>query len=490
MNIQDIMDSLGIEGPMTPEKAKAIKDAVQAILQSRQPLPPGGGGGGGGWGPTEMDLPIDPNLLQPSQKNRPQNNDDLEIEDPDDVLSKVKQNGPQEKNPSENNDNGKGGKGEGEGEGGQKEDSDKKEDSGKGEGENEGENFDEEDFDDKQVLDDPSKNSEAGKKRQNREITKARTTSLGRNTLSKAEESTENKGKIEALEKAIEELESLTDEDLETMSDEAFSQKVNKVIDSISALDPKTYVTDAETVAKKVQEIKKGFSDPDLINELNQEDNQIVGTERRAVKASEREKAKYTSGSFKTVADFKINFYRAIKDQVEEIEQDDQSWSVINRRHDGTDRVVRGNKNERLPNNLIPTIDIYIDCSGSWEDDDIKVGEDIVGYVLEFEQKKQIKTNLYYFSNHIFGTKDAARAEGGTNAWDLILENIKANKTKNVVVLTDADMGWDASRGAKCLVDGCVWLIWKNGVNSQEIPKHLIGKRGNYQYEFKSSRRR
>jgi hypothetical protein len=61
--------------------------------------------------------------------------------------------------------------------------------------------------------------------------------------------------------------------------------------------------------------------------------------------------------------------------------------------------------------------------------------------VLEFEQKKQIKTNLYYFSNHIFGTKDAARAEGGTNAWDLILENIKANKTKNVVILTDSDMG-------------------------------------------------
>jgi hypothetical protein len=268
-----------------------------------------------------MDLPIDPNLLQPSQKNRPQNNDDIEIEDPDDVLSKVKQNGPQEENPSENNDNGEGSKGEGEGN--QKEDSDKKEKSG--EGENEGENFDEEDFDDTQVLDDPSKNSETGKKRQAREITKTRSVSLGKQTLAKAQETPENKAKIEALENAIEELENLTDEDLETMSDEVFSQKVNKVIDSISALDPKTYVTDAETVAKKVQEIKKGFSNPDLINELNQEDNQIVGTERRAVKASEREKAKYTSGSFKTVADFKINFYRAIKDQVEEIEQDDQS---------------------------------------------------------------------------------------------------------------------------------------------------------------------
>jgi hypothetical protein len=61
--------------------------------------------------------------------------------------------------------------------------------------------------------------------------------------------------------------------------------------------------------------------------------------------------------------------------------------------------------------------------------------------VLEFEQKKQIKTNLYYFSDHVHSTKAAARAEGGTNAWDLILENIKANKTKNVVILTDSDMG-------------------------------------------------
>jgi hypothetical protein len=277
-----------------------------------------------------MDLPVDPNLLQPSQKNRPQNNDDIEIEDPDDVLSKVKQNGPQMPQEDEQEEQGKKGQGgENEPKAEEKEDknSSKNEEEKEEESntEEEEDDFDEDDFDDEQVLDDPNKNSEAGKKKQNREITKTRTTTLGRKTLSKTEESTENKGKIEALEKAIEELESLTDEDLETMSDEVFSQKVNKVIDSISALDPKTYVTDAETVAKKVQEIKKGFSNPDLINELNQEDNQIVGTERRAVKASEREKAKYTSGSFKTVADFKINFYRAIKDQVEEIEQDDQS---------------------------------------------------------------------------------------------------------------------------------------------------------------------
>lgn len=495
MNIQDIMDSLGIEGPMTPEKAKAIKDAVQAILQSRQPkptVPPGGGGGD--WGPIEMDLPVDPNLLQPSQKNKPQNTDDLEIEDPDDVLSKVKQNGPQMPQEDEQDEQGKKGQG-GENEPEEKKDKNSSEDEEEEEGEEsdteeEEDDFDEEDFDDEQVLDDPNKNSESSKKRQNREITRSRAISLGRKTLDKAGDAPENKGKTEALEKAIEDLESLTEEDLDEMSDEAFSQKINKVIDSISALDPKTYVTDAETMAKRVQEIKKDFENPGLINELNQEDNQIVGTERRATKASEREKAKYTPGSFKTVADFKINFHRAIKDQVEEIEQDDQSWSVINRRHDGTDRVVKGNKNERLPNNLIPTIDIYIDCSGSWYDEDIKVGEDIIGYVLEFEQKKQIKTNLYYFANHIFGTKDAARAERGTDAWNLILENIKANKTKNVVVLTDADMDWDAKRGAKCLVDGCVWLIWKNGVNSQEIAKHLIGKRGNYQYEFRSSHKR
>lgn len=327
MNIQDMMDSLGIEGPMTPEKAKAIKDAVQAILQSRQPIPPGGGGGGGGRGPIEMDLPVDPNLLQPSQKNKPQSTNDLEIEDPDDVLSKVKQNGPQMPQEDEQEEQGKKGQG-GENEPEEKEDknsSEEEEEEEESDTEEEEDDFDEEDFDDEQVLDNSNKNSESNKKRQNREITKSRAISLGKKTLNKAGDAPENKGKTEALEKAIEELESLTDEDLDEMSDEAFSQKINKVIDSISALDPKTYVTDAETMAKRVQEIKKDFENPGLINELNQEDSQIVGTERRAVKASEREKAKYTSGSFKAVADFKINFYKAIKDQVEEIEQEDQS---------------------------------------------------------------------------------------------------------------------------------------------------------------------
>ena len=109
MDIQDIMDSLGIQGPMTPEKAQAIKDAIKAILQSRQSVSPGkgggagggngggsGGGGAGGLGGSNTELSIDPNLLQPSKKNKPQKNNDLEVEDPDDVLSKVKQNEPNE----------------------------------------------------------------------------------------------------------------------------------------------------------------------------------------------------------------------------------------------------------------------------------------------------------------------------------------------------------------------------------------------------------
>ena len=38
MNIQDIMDSLGIEGPITPEKAKAIKEFKgTVILVSHEP---------------------------------------------------------------------------------------------------------------------------------------------------------------------------------------------------------------------------------------------------------------------------------------------------------------------------------------------------------------------------------------------------------------------------------------------------------------------
>jgi hypothetical protein len=93
MDVQDILKSLGID-LTSPEAKQGAIEALQAILASRQPAGNLGGMDGAGSGDETETVEMDPNLILPSQKNMPMNQDDLdiEIEDEDDVLSQIKQN--------------------------------------------------------------------------------------------------------------------------------------------------------------------------------------------------------------------------------------------------------------------------------------------------------------------------------------------------------------------------------------------------------------
>lgn len=96
MDINKILQGLGVD-LSNPEAKKGATEAIQAIIQSRTPIG-GGGGGGGGFTPPggKIDVEIDPDLIQPSIKNKPspESSDDLdiEIEDEEDILSQVKRN--------------------------------------------------------------------------------------------------------------------------------------------------------------------------------------------------------------------------------------------------------------------------------------------------------------------------------------------------------------------------------------------------------------
>ena len=94
MDIESILGSLGLD-LTNPEAKKGAIEAIDAILGSRQPLGDisGSGAGAGGGISGEQDVEIDPDLLQPSIKNRPQaGSDDIEINDEEDVLKDVKHN--------------------------------------------------------------------------------------------------------------------------------------------------------------------------------------------------------------------------------------------------------------------------------------------------------------------------------------------------------------------------------------------------------------
>ena len=158
----------------------------------------------------------------------------------------------------------------------------------------------------------------------------------------------------------------------------------------------------------------------------------------------------------------------------------------------GAGVLQQGKKFNELPNKKIPVIDFYFDQSGSWDEDDIKVGEKAVAALAEMEEKGQIKVNIYYFANNVHSDAASARYEGGTWAWNSIVKNVIATQATNVVIMTDSDMEdrWDAERywnqgkAASYTVPGYVWYLWRNGSNAPRLPRDLKGRGGTQQFSF------
>ena len=266
---------------------------------------------------------------------------------------------------------------------------------------------------------------------------------------------------------------------LDELSDNEFNTIINNALDLIDKTIKVDYSTDLDA---RIAEIKKDASNPLKNRELDQEDQDNLRPERQLARAREKENTKYRT--FKSLDTFKINFYRAIKDQVEKSEDEDETWSTINRRTEDDPSIIKkGNIIDDVDEN-IPSIDVYFDQSGSWYPEDIEIGSQAVSVINEFAERGEIKLNIYYFSDHVHSDASSARAEGGTDAWPEILQNIKANKTKNVVIMTDGDVEWDAYRGYRHIVDGCVWFIWRNNRNAPSAPKKLIGRMGTFEYSF------
>ncbi len=537
MDIESILSSLGLD-LTNPEVKKGAIEAINAILDSRQPLGDMSGGGAGG-ASGEQDVEIDPDLLQPSIKNSPQeSSDDIEINDEEDILKDIKHNDsnePQEAPMSndtetgdsedestssdsatdENSNNNSADMKDAtndESEADSQDDAqdadsssdttdddeigydsideeepefntDEEPDSSSSSeedadmdatnGEN-GEDFDAEfagdaeaedtvadyddeeapfedelDIDEEELLDDtlkdPYEDQDIRSKHEARKIKRERTLQAAKKALADAHSKNKAPALIRELEKAIEALESLQEavaKNIKDISDEEFNLLVNRVFDAIDSLGDSglTYTSDEERQLK-AQEIKADIENKQTQAELSAEDVAQIRAETQAIKAREKEKAKYAPkarGSFKGFQEFLNSLYRAIALQVQTEETRDDTWSAINRRYSGTSVLQQGKKINELPNRKIPIIDFYFDQSGSWGPSDIKVGNKAVEALMELEEKGQIKINLYYFGNYV--STDPDQTGGGTSGWNEIVKNVIATQATNVVIMTDDDM--------------------------------------------------
>lgn len=246
------------------------------------------------------------------------------------------------------------------------------------------------------------------------------------------------------------------------MSSDEFNELINSSLDLADKVIKVSYSNDLDS---RIKEIKADANNTLKNRELDAEDNAIINKERKdKIAANETESDRYesTRASLKSMQSFSKTIYRAIADQIDSIEDEEDSWSAIDRRHeDDPSIIVPGKKLDDLPEGEIPSIDLYIDQSGSFDDRDIKRAKAAISSIVEFKRRGEIKLNIYYFADHVYSWPEAARAEDGTMAWDYIIDNIIANDTKNVIIVSDSDLNYADTPPLK--VDGIVCYLWKDG---------------------------
>ena len=276
--------------------------------------------------------------------------------------------------------------------------------------------------------------------------------------------------------------EAIEDKALEDIDDEEFSDFVNTILDEINNVTPVAYSDPDERKVKVKQAMENNLETRDI--EMEQE--MQVRADKRRKRANQSELDKYTN--YRPISEFYVDLYRTIADQVKQVEIDNQSYDEINPEYDD-DVIMKADVTQYEQRQEKPSIDFFFDVSGSWEDSDVELGKRFVSSLKEFVDRDELELNMYYFSDIVGQDLNTVRKYGGTSAWTKILDTIKSNNAKNVVVMTDGDMDiYAAKSGQKCLVEGVVWYIWKIGgyytTGAKELPKYLKGMQGTTQYAF------
>lgn len=165
--------------------------------------------------------------------------------------------------------------------------------------------------------------------------------------------------------------------------------------------------------------------------------------------------------------------------------QRNTTWKKYNGNYDNSGIVRPGHRIEKI--GRIPVIQIYIDQSSSFGDAEVQMAFDILSSIKEFEAKKQIKTEVYYFANHVHTDSQSARNEGGTGAGPELIQQLNATRPDNVIVITDSDFDYwhDGNLGGSYEAPGGVWLVFREG-RSNALIRALHGKLVTKYYDIDS----
>lgn len=311
-----------------------------------------------------------------------------------------------------------------------------------------------------------------------RATTRARTVSLAERTYKYGAEHNANKTVLSDLQAKTETLKSYTVGDLESMSDSDFDKAIASVLDVCDKIHKVNYSVDLDT---RIKELKADRDTGQLQADI---DKEVKANSAADSKIRQAEAQKYANASAsKSMQQFKINLYRTIRDQIEMQQEEERTYSRINKRADDKGTVEPGSRLNNKPSKEIPNLYVYYDQSGSWGEDAIRRGNMALASLVDFVNRGELDLKIFYFANHIAMTPDHSIIGLGTDAWPEIIQSIQDNHAQNVVLMTDSDMWLDAKKSNGVIVPGCVWLIWKNPqTQSDDIAEKLRGKQGTHEY--------
>lgn len=504
-------------------------DALSAIEAARMPS-------GGGYMTPPSEIEIDPDLEEPEYKDSPAVEDDLEIDDPDEVLKKKKSDKETEstEESSEDGDLEPKTSSDADTEDAATEDEDSDLDTEDGDDTEEAsddledmsdsgdeDEADEDEADEEEAEDfvddedgslpdslkkDPSEESAKKAEIFRRKVELASAKKQLKRARKKIESgdvdaSSDEKSTLDAFDTEVADRIKELDENPESITEEsasAFNDFIKSILDFTDDLG--VHHTEIADMDSRLKRLSDATGDSFALDDLEAEDmaNKLKDPEFQKMKAREREKERLRkeleSGSAFNgdIESFKRDLKKAIGNQISTmIEVEEETYARVNRWHETDDIAVPGIRIEDIPDYKKPSIDVYIDQSGSWSEADVKKGKAAVAEILKLEDEDLLNVEIYYFSALLSQDAATARSDGRYECWDLVIENINAApKTKNVIIMTDTDIEHDwrvpgchgCVNGPGTVVDGCVWFLWKNGKRVSTASKKLRGKMGTFEY--------
>lgn len=225
---------------------------------------------------------------------------------------------------------------------------------------------------------------------------------------------------------------------------------------------------DVDINLDRINQIKKAFEDAKVQAEITREAERAIDKERieKDRKASER----YKQTPLKRFMDDMNRFIRKATAHGR-----GDTWKRFSRKYQDSGIIRPGSS--RLANKHVPSINVYFDRSGSWDDAKIAVGMQAIGTLNNYVRKGEIKINLYYFANRVGSDPDTV---GGGTEGTPIMEHIINTKPDNVIIMTDSDIDDIES---PVTVPGAVWLLFKGGI-SKNLIENIHGQTETKVYEI------